>query len=90
MDRRTLYDDELYHRIRSLGDEAGIPTQTKTMVAGGNDAGALQQAAGGVRVAAVSLPCRYLHSPACVLSWKDMQDTAALLTLLADTLPEGT
>lgn len=87
MDRRTLYDDELYHRIRQMGEEAGIPTQTKTMVAGGNDAGALQQAGKGARVAAISLPCRYLHSPACVLSWQDMEHTAALLALLAEKLP---
>lgn len=87
MDGRTLYDDELYRHIRQMGDEAGIPTQTKTMVAGGNDAGALQQAGKGVRVAAISLPCRYLHSPACVLSWRDMEQTAALVALLADSLP---
>ena len=87
MDRRTLYDETLYRRIRQIGETAGIPTQTKTMVAGGNDAGALQQAGAGARVAAVSLPCRYLHSPACVLSWQDMERTAALLALLADSLP---
>lgn len=89
MDSRTLYDVELYNRIREKAAEAGIPTQTKTTIAGGNDAGAYQQAGGGVKVAAVSLPCRYLHSPACVLSWQDMDSTQALLCLLADTLPGG-
>ncbi len=87
MDGRTLYDAPLYSRVRKLADDAGIPNQTKTMVAGGNDAGAFQQAGGGVQVTAVSLACRYLHSPACVLSWKDGEDTLKLLTLLANTLP---
>ncbi|MGI6264132.1 MAG: M42 family metallopeptidase [Acutalibacteraceae bacterium] len=87
MDRRTLYDEPLYRQIRSWADEAGIPNQTKTVVAGGNDAGALQRAGEGARVAAVSLACRYLHSPACVLSWKDAEDTLRLLHILADRLP---
>lgn len=89
MDGRTLYDVDLYNHIRRQADEAGIPNQTKTVVAGGNDAGAYQQAGIGCQVAAVSLPCRYLHSPACVLSWEDMESTARLLTLMADTLPAG-
>lgn len=89
MDSRTLYDVDLYNRIREQAAKADIPTQTKTTVAGGNDAGAYQQAGGGSKVAAVSLPCRYLHSPACVLSWEDMESTARLLALMADTLPAG-
>lgn len=87
MDGRTLYDAPLYQRVRQMAADAGIPTQTKTMVAGGNDAGALQQAGQGVQVTAVSLACRYLHSPACVLSWKDAEHTLSLLSLLADRLP---
>ena len=53
MDGRTLYDRALYETIRSLADREGIPNQTKTLVAGGNDAGAIQPARTGVRVAAV-------------------------------------
>lgn len=87
MDGRTLYDAPLYQRVRQMAADADIPTQTKTMIAGGNDAGALQQAGNGVYVTAVSLACRYLHSPSCVLSWKDMEHTMALLSLLADRLP---
>lgn len=87
MDKRTLYDKPLYDWIRHQAEEEGIPAQTKSLVAGGNDAGAIQLAGSGVRVAAVSLPCRYLHSPACVLSRADMRHTAALLQVLAARLP---
>ena len=45
-----------------------------------------RQSRGGVRVAAISLPCRYLHSPACVLQEEDCRATAKLLKLLADGL----
>lgn len=87
MDRSTLYDRPLYERIRGIAEEIGVKSQTKTTIAGGNDASSLQRAAGGARVAAVSLPCRYIHSPSCVLAKKDLTDTLTLLKALADRLP---
>lgn len=88
MDKSTLYDAFLYQNIRQLAEEKGIPTQTKSMVAGGNDAAAIQRSAGGVRVAAVSVPCRYIHSPFGVISWKDVESVRALLQLLKEELPK--
>ena len=87
MDRGTLYDTKLYHYIRNLATTFGIATQTKTTVAGGNDASAIQRAGKGSRVAAVSLPCRYIHSPLCVLHEQDIQNTYSLLEKLMNTLP---
>lgn len=87
MDGRTLYDQELYRHIRAMADEKGIKTQTKTAVAGGNDAGAMQAAGRGAKVAAVSLPCRYIHSAGSVLCESDVEETRRLLCLLAHTLP---
>lgn len=88
MDKRTLYDQPLYQHIRALATEHGIPSQTKTVIAGGNDAGTFQTAGLGSRVAAVSLPCRYIHSPACSLSMQDVENTERLLSLLMNTLPQ--
>ena len=79
MDRHTIYDKELYRLAFETADSLGIPCQTKTMVAGGNDAGAISVAHGGVRTMAVSLPCRYLHSPSCVIAGSDL-DSAYKLT----------
>lgn len=87
MDRQTMYDSALYAYIRDLAEKNGIPTQTKTMVAGGNDAGAFQRAKEGAYVAAVSLPCRYIHSPSCVLKEQDITNTYRLLELLFNALP---
>jgi endoglucanase len=86
MDNRTLYDRALYQQIFKIAERIDSPVQTKTMVAGGNDAGAIQLSRTGVRVAAVSLPCRYIHSPSCVLSKKDLNSTAVLLKELATEL----
>lgn len=84
MDGRTVYDHALYSKIMSAAKEAGIPVQTKTKIAGGNDAGALQTGASGAKVAAVSLPGRYIHGCAGVVSSKDLAAARQLLFQIMD------
>jgi len=72
MDRSTIYDKELYKLAFEIGREKNIPVQTKTMVAGGNDSGAIHVSGSGVRTVAISVPCRYLHSPSCVVKESDI------------------
>lgn len=78
MDRATIYDRELYRLARNRADELGIPNQTKTLIAGGNDSGAIHVSRGGVRTCALSVPTRYLHSPSCVAKLSDIEATAKL------------
>ena len=66
--------------------ENGIKIQTKTMVAGGNDAKAIHISAGGVKTLAVSLPCRYLHSPSCVIKMSDGDDVLRLAKVMLGEL----
>lgn len=84
MDRHTIYDKELYSMAFAAAEDYGIPCQTKTIVAGGNDAGAIHVSRGGVRTAAISLPCRYLHSPSCVIDKEDYFNSYKLAKLLLD------
>ena len=84
MDRHTIYDKEMYKLAFDTAKENGIPCQTKTMVAGGNDAGAIHLSRGGVRTTAISLPCRYLHSPSCVIKKSDFENAYTLTKLLLD------
>lgn len=79
MDGRTIYDKELYKKTRALCDELGIHNQTKTAIAGGNDAGVIQTSASGARVLGISLPCRYIHSGASVVKKDDIESTKVLL-----------
>lgn len=88
MDRRTIYDKELYRLAFSLAEEKKIPVQTKTMVAGGNDSGAIHQAVGGIRTAAVSVPTRYLHTPACVMQGSDVEAVSDLAEALFERLSD--
>ena len=79
MDNRTIYDRELYKLAMDTAKELGIKAQTKTAVAGGNDAGSIQTASGGTRVLVISLPTRYIHSGASVVKKSDIETTKILL-----------
>lgn len=85
-DGATLYDQELYHAIRALAQDNGIATQTKNRIAGGNNGASLQRGYKGARTAAVSLPCRYIHSPASLGNFADIEAMEKLLFLLSERL----
>lgn len=84
MDRSTVYDKQLYKLAFSVADEYSLPCQTKTMIAGGNDSGAIHLTGRGIRTIAVSVPCRYLHSPSCVINAEDLGNTLDLVRKLAE------
>ena len=86
MDGRTIYDKSIYDLAFKIAKENDIKIQTKTKIAGVNDAGAIQQSAFGCRVAAVSLPCRYIHSGASVVNIGDIEETRRFLPLLISEL----
>lgn len=89
MDRGTIYNKDLYKKAREIADEKGIANQTKTVVAGGNDASAIHKSAGGIKTVAVSLPCRYIHSSASVGSKADMESVKALTKALLEEFANG-
>ncbi|MCL2068877.1 MAG: M20/M25/M40 family metallo-hydrolase [Oscillospiraceae bacterium] len=86
MDKGTVYDRGLYDKALDIAKTRGIPCQVKRGVAGGNESRSLQTAGGGSRVMAVSLPCRYLHTPSNMLCTSDLANTRALLFALAEEL----
>ncbi len=89
MDKGTVYDRALYRHALQLARERGIQVQSKTLVAGGNDAAAIHKSRAGVRTIAVSYPCRYLHSPSCVIDQSDMNPVYALVAALAEECANG-
>ena len=78
-----------YRYCRQLAASHDIPTQTKTFIAGGNDAAALQKAGRGALVLNLSLASRCLHTPCVIADKKDMEATCQLAFLLAEHLPTG-
>lgn len=86
MDNATIYDKELYNLTFKLANENDIPCQTKTMIAGGNDSGAIHVSRSGVRTLAISIPCRYLHTSSCVANKNDLDNTFLLSKLVLNKL----
>lgn len=71
MDRSTIYDRGLIDMAFDVACKNDIKAQVKRYVSGGNDAGTIHKTADGVRTLALSVPTRYLHSPACVAHLDD-------------------
>lgn len=86
MDGRTIYDKQIFDLAFDVAKENNIKIQTKTKIAGGNDAGAIQKSGAGCRVAAVSLPCRYIHSGSSVVKIGDIEETRRFLPLFLSKL----
>ena len=89
MDRSTVYNRELYKRAFRLAEDNGIKIQTKTAVAGGNDAGAIHKANAGIKTLTVSLPCRYIHSATSLADTRDMASCYDLIRLLSEDFADA-
>lgn len=89
MDRRTIYDKEMIALAFDCAEKSNIKAQYKRSVAGGNDAGVIHSSRSGVRTLAVSLPCRYLHSPNCVVNKQDCENMLKLVSELAENIAGG-
>lgn len=79
MDGRTIYDKDLFKFAFEMAKQNNIKIQTKTAIAGGNDAGAIQTSGKGSKVLAISLPCRYIHSASSIVKLEDIEETRKLL-----------
>jgi len=81
MDRGSIADRALFELTRTLAEENHIPWQTKHMIAGGNDARAIQRSKAGVRTVVMSAAVRYLHAPSTVAAIRDFDDILKLARL---------
>ena len=77
-DRSTIYKREFVDLAMTLAKENQIAAQLKRYVSGGNDAGHIHKSTEGVKVLAISVPTRYLHSPACVATVDDYESVRDL------------
>jgi endoglucanase len=80
MDRSMITNPRLLGFLRQTADGENIPYQLKTQLGGGTDAGRIHIANAGVPSAVISVPCRYIHSPAAFLNRDDYQHSLRLVT----------
>ncbi|MEE1239932.1 MAG: M42 family peptidase [Acutalibacteraceae bacterium] len=85
MDRATVYDRAYYDAAL----KSGIKCQPKAAVAGGNNSGSVHLSRGGVRTLAISVPCRYIHSPSCVADTEDIENAEKLSQYMINGICSG-
>lgn len=78
-DGSTLSDPRLVKLLRQAGEDEGIPYQIRQPGGGGTDAGSIHLSRAGIPAVSVSVPGRYLHTPASIVRLKDWQNSVALL-----------
>ena len=66
--------------------ENNIPYQTEVLEFGGTDAGAIHLNGAGVATGAISIPTRYIHSPA---EMADKNDIESVITLGIKLIEKG-
>lgn len=72
-------DIELTEEIMNIAIKNKLKCQYKQTTMGGNDASAVQLSKNGIRVAAISVPCRYIHSQSNVAKLSDIKSMENIL-----------
>ena len=85
-DRSAIVDENYRRSLENLALQYGIPFQNKRTATGGNDAGAIYISGSGVKTASLSVPCRYLHSPAGVAALSDIEATKQLVDAFLENI----
>lgn len=89
MDATTYFDKELRNAIVSIANKNNIPYQYRKTLSGGNDSGKIHIAKEGCRTSTISVPCRYIHSPICVMDKRDYENTRKLVKAIVKSLEKG-
>jgi len=86
MDRSTIFDRRLTRYLIDTAEAEGIAVQFKQPGIGGTNAGSISTAGVGVPTAALSVPCRYIHSPAALLNKGDYRAAIRLMAAALEQL----
>ena len=79
MDHSVICHPAVVERLSGLAAERGIPVQRDLLRTGGTDGGAVHISREGVLTGGVSIPCRYTHTPAELIDWKDYDACVRLI-----------
>lgn len=80
----------LSNRFKKLAGELGLPVQLEVMPgSSGTNAWPVQISREGVATAVLSIPQRYMHTPAEVVSVTDLENAARLLAAFVERFGEG-
>ena len=88
MDNATLYSPRLVRMVAEVAKDQGIPLQFRRSSSGGNDAGRIHLTKAGIPTIALSVPCRYIHSPVSIIAERDFRNLIRLADAILKALPQ--
>ena len=89
IDRTTIFSHTLRKQIVKIAENNTIPYQYRKTAMGGNDSGVIHTSRDGSLTTTISVPCRYIHSPASVMSKSDYDNTYKLLKAILSDFEKG-
>ena len=78
-DNSVICNKKICDYLKKTAKDNNIPYQLEILQAGGTDAGSIHLTRGGVLTGAVSIPCRYIHSPCEMVNISDVKNAIELL-----------
>lgn len=78
-DSGMLSDPRIVDWMVRTAEKEKLPYQLEVLEAGTTDAGAIQLSRAGVPAGCISIPCRYIHAPAEMVDFQDVQNAVHLL-----------
>lgn len=79
----------IHEHLVALAGKHGVPHQFRKMTTAGTDSGGIFLQREGIPACTLSVPCRYIHSPASLASLGDLDHTVELLRLFLESLDKG-
>jgi len=89
MDGSSIHNREFLAHMKSVAEQNEIPYQIRNTTAGGNDAGRIHLSREGVLSGVVSVPTRYIHAPAQLISLDDYENTILLVEKFLRSVEQG-
>lgn len=79
MDSSMIASPAVRDALLKAAEEAGVLAQREVLPFGGQDGSAIQHSRAGVPAGCLSIPCRYVHSPAEVIDLRDLEGALKIL-----------
>ncbi len=84
LDHSMVTSPQIKRWMAAVATELNIPFQWEVLEYGGTDSGAIHISRGGVPSGVLSIPTRYVHSPAEMLDKRDVEAAVELLVALLE------
>lgn len=78
-DSSVICHPQVVQLMIEVAETNNIPYQLEVLEKGGTDAGAIHLSKQGIRSGAISIPCRYIHSPGEMVDLNDVENSISLM-----------